>query len=259
MRRKIDLINAQPNLTRSTPGFGLQSRLRLLASKPNYVVDSDLQDKEWERGLRHCEDAEDQILKHSELADEEEEGEYDAMADERLEFSSKTLNNGHSLHKHQKASKKRSTTKSKGDRRSLRVRTKHEADVDETPKFPVDEEVPQPLHPIWSRAQAPNVPHDQVNDSIGSHASNQDNLNGNVSVWSRGKLVYVAGNKKYVSKSVTVMKKKIISKPGSGVLKTMSSFPQDLTPSGAASGSLHALHSNSLAPLQARLSAKSYY
>ncbi|MBW0592843.1 hypothetical protein O181_132558, partial [Austropuccinia psidii MF-1] len=76
---------------------------------------------------------------------------------------------------------------------------------------------------------------------------------------SHGKLVYVAGNNKYVSKSVTATKKKIIAKPGSGVLKTMSSFPQDLTPSSTASGSLHALHSNSLAPLQARLSAKSSY
>ncbi|MBW0486242.1 hypothetical protein O181_025957 [Austropuccinia psidii MF-1] len=286
-RRKIDLINAQPNLTRSTPGFGLRSRLRSLASKPDYVVDSDSRDKEWERGLREyekaytprnfnkdgqpgkqkclggiqcsqtsSEDAEDQISKHSDLADEEEEGEYDAMADEGSEFSSKTSNNGRSSHKHQNDSKKRSTTKSEGERRSSRVRTKHEADVEETSKLPVDEEVPQPLPPIWSRAQAPNVPHDQVNDSIGSHASNQDNLNGNVSVWSRGKLVYVAGNNKYVSKPVTAPKKKIIAKPGSGVvLKTISSFPQDLTPSGAASGSLHALHSNSLASLQARLSA----
>ncbi|MBW0551389.1 hypothetical protein O181_091104 [Austropuccinia psidii MF-1] len=106
MRRNVDLINVQPNLTRSTPGFGLRSHLRSLASKPNYIVDSNLQDKKWECGLREyekaytlhnfnkdgqpgkqkflgeiqcsqtsSEDAEDQISKHSELADKEEEGE----------------------------------------------------------------------------------------------------------------------------------------------------------------------------------------
>ncbi|OAV88492.1 hypothetical protein PTTG_00877 [Puccinia triticina 1-1 BBBD Race 1] len=216
-QRRIALANApkrDPDLTRSTPGFGVRSRLRSQRTKPDYVVDSDALDRQLERAIQQYENpsaggsdsgSKTKLSKRKRKGkaaggrdSDSEDSEYtgqDASAagtnevDEEFDGTTET---GRPSRKRLCASKK---VPAPGERRSLRVRTKVEVEPEEEPKPVVIEEESQPSASTWSRSRAPASPSNSEN--VEGASADPVELNGNVSVWSRGKLIYVAGKNKY--------------------------------------------------------------
>ncbi|POW11287.1 hypothetical protein PSHT_08522 [Puccinia striiformis] len=247
-QRRIALANApkrDADLTRATPGFGVRSRLRSQLTKPDYVCDSDIIDRKLERAIQQYEKSSTggsdsgKKAKHSKRKrkgrandsrdSDSEDSEYNSGheasvagsndGDDTTEIDGST-ETGRPSRKRARGPKK---VAAPAERRSLRVRTKIEVEAEEEPKSLVVEEESQPSASTWSRSKPPvsssnsEVPEGPSADSV--------DLNGNVSVWSRGKLIYTAGNNKYTSK------------PGSA--------PEEP----------NAVASNSLSGLQARLEA----
>ncbi|KAA1128613.1 hypothetical protein PGTUg99_013620 [Puccinia graminis f. sp. tritici] len=217
-QRRIALANApkrEADLTRSTPGFGVRSRLRSQRTKPDYVVDSDVVDRKLERAIQEYENPgaggsdssrkakltkRKRKRKHidgreSDSEDSEYTGQDASVAgtnemDEDAEIDG-TAETGRPSRKRACASKKATAP---GERRSLRVRTKVEVEAEEEPKPVVVEEESQPSTSTWSRSRPPVS--SSNSEIIEGPSAETAQSNENVSVWSRGKLIYVAGKNK---------------------------------------------------------------
>ncbi|EFP77677.1 uncharacterized protein PGTG_03633 [Puccinia graminis f. sp. tritici CRL 75-36-700-3] len=223
-QRRIALANApkrEADLTRSTPGFGVRSRLRSQRTKPDYVVDSDVVDRKLERAIQEYENpgagGSDSSRKakltkrklkrkhidgrESDSEDSEYTGQDASVAgtnemDEDAEIDG-TAETGRPSRKRACASKKATAP---GERRSLRVRTKVEVEAEEEPKPVVVEEESQPSTSTWSRSRPPVS--SSNSEIIEGPSAEPAQSNENVSVWSRGKLIYVAGKNKYACQPV---------------------------------------------------------
>ncbi|PLW32809.1 hypothetical protein PCANC_18827 [Puccinia coronata f. sp. avenae] len=224
-QRRIALANAPkraPDLTRSTPGFGVRSRLRSQLTKPDYVVDSDAIDRKLERALKQYENSSTTESDSGKKAkqtkrkrkggpkdsqgSDSEDSEYQTGQDASVagtnEYSETTEKDGTA--QASRPSRKRTCSSKKlsipGERRSLRVRTKIEveAEEEEHPKPLVTEEESQHIEPTWSRSKPPVS--SSNSEIIEGPIADSGEPNDNVSVWSRGKLIYVAGNNKYACK-----------------------------------------------------------
>ncbi|KAI9617121.1 hypothetical protein KEM48_004978 [Puccinia striiformis f. sp. tritici PST-130] len=224
-QRRIALANApkrDADLTRATPGFGVRSRLRSQLTKPDYVCDSDIIDRKLERAIQQYEKSSTggsdsgKKAKHSKR---KRKGRANDSRDSDSEDSE--YNSGH------EASVAGSndgddTTEIDGSTETGRPSRKR-ARGPKKVAAPAERRSLRPSASTWSRSKPPvsssnsEVPEGPSADSV--------DLNGNVSVWSRGKLIYTAGNNKYTSK------------PGSA--------PEEP----------NAVASNSLSGLQARLEA----
>jgi hypothetical protein len=220
-QRRIALANAPkraPDLTRSTPGFGVRSRLRSQLTKPDYVVDSDAIDRKLERALKQYENSSTTESDSGKKAkqtkrkrkggpkdsqgSDSEDSEYQTGQDASVagtnEYSETTEKDGTA--QASRPSRKRTCSSKKlsvpGERRSLRVRTKIEveAEEEEHPKPLVTEEESQHIEPTWSRSKPPVS--SSNSEIIEGPIADSGEPNDNVSVWSRGKLIYVAGNNK---------------------------------------------------------------
>ncbi|KNZ59064.1 hypothetical protein VP01_1806g1 [Puccinia sorghi] len=216
-QRRIALANApkrDPDLTRSTPGFGVRSRLRSQLTKPDYVVDSDLIDRKLERALQQYEKsstggsdsgrkAKPTKRKRKERQNDSRESdsensEYNTGQDVSVAGTSEdsettemdgAAQTGRPSRKRACGSKKISAP---GERRSLRPM--------------VAEEEPQPTESTWSRSK-PSASSSN-SEIIAGPSADSGEPNENVSVWSRGKLIYVAGNNKYACKSEVTSEKR---------------------------------------------------
>ncbi|POW06907.1 hypothetical protein PSTT_08606 [Puccinia striiformis] len=269
-QRRIALANApkrDADLTRATPGFGVRSRLRSQLTKPDYVCDSDIIDRKLERAIQQYEKSSTggsdsgKKAKHSKRKrkgrandsrdSDSEDSEYNSGheasvagsndGDDTTEIDGST-ETGRPSRKRARGPKK---VAAPAERRSLRVRTKIEVEAEEEPKSLVVEEESQPSASTWSRSKPPvsssnsEVPEGPSADSV--------DLNGNVSVWSRGKLIYTAGNNKC---KVFPSHQSCIESCSTCTLQF-----SDTSKPGSAPEEPNAVASNSLSGLQARLEA----
>lgn len=265
-------------------GGRVSSRLRAQAKKPDYVVDSDVSDRQFERELRKFDGGvEDESSngqpkgrKRRKIAGSDDDSEAeDKPWDETMAEADVPENynmdidededadpsvSKSSLAKQGRRTKRKGPSSSKpvapqGERRSTRVKNKleEEAEMEEEEEISKSEASEPPKlasSSAWSRAKLTASP-ERSERSEGSAVPAEGN--GNVSVWSRGKLVYVAGNNKYAAKPLPP-RKLSIAKPGSGmVLKTpvtaqeISDGRDHLTSTSA--------NTSSLVNLQARLAS----
>lgn len=274
-QRKLALANApkqEPSITRATPGYGVRSRLRSQVSKPDYVVDSDLVDRQFELALRDYEHSRSdkyesnrgcQLSKRKRKgrqrnSSDSEDSDYQTGQDASVTGTNEgddTLTMEEDKSDLSRRSRKRTcgpqkASASQGERRGMRVRPKIETECEDEPKPPVTEEEPRPSASTWSRSKASTSPLNSEADE--KHSAHPTEPTENVSVWSRGKLVYVTGNNKYASKTVALsQKRKSICKQGFGIV-TKTRQAQDALLTGVQPTSNTA---QSLSALQARLAA----
>ncbi|KAG0148289.1 hypothetical protein CROQUDRAFT_131969 [Cronartium quercuum f. sp. fusiforme G11] len=270
----------------------VSSRLRAQARKPDYAVDSNLTDRKFERELQKFEyerkdsgssgknsgrkrrkiaqndddtDAEDESWNEG-IAEEDEQDDDGMEIDDDDDFdvaSGSTTRGKRSANKRGGRGKRQksepSTSKQVapvGERRSSRVKNKQEEEPEEEP---VKVEAPEPAQSVsssaWSRAQP--VPTSPGQSERSDNAAAPSELDGNVSIWSRGKLVYVAGDNKYASKPMALPpRKRSIAQPGSGIVMKMPVTAEESERAGRLRFStVTSAKSNSLATLQARLAS----
>ncbi|KAI8451924.1 hypothetical protein BY996DRAFT_4548204, partial [Phakopsora pachyrhizi] len=232
-RKKAEMAQQAPNLTRSTPGYGVRSRLRSQVSRPDYSVDSSSVDRQFERQLRKYErgeleedctflsgkrkrrETQNQTFEEGSVVGEERGFGGGGMEDESFEGNDEDdedyeeegnefdESGGSQLRKRRRGVKKAETV-NQGERRSLRI--KQPAPVIEKAKETLEpEEETGPSEDFqrepasaWSRLETveENPVDDQQQEQKTADEGPRSNIDGNVSVWSRGKLIFVNGNNK---------------------------------------------------------------
>ncbi|CAH7668464.1 SacI homology domain-domain-containing protein [Phakopsora pachyrhizi] len=140
-QKKAEMAQQAPNLTRSTPGYGVQSRLRSQVSRPDYLVDSSSVDRQFERQLRKYErvarergERQNQTFEEGSVVGEERGFDGRGMEDESFEGNDKDdedyeeegneidESSGSQLRKRQRGVKKPEVTVNQGEQRSLRIK-----------------------------------------------------------------------------------------------------------------------------------------